>query len=182
MVKSQPKRRQMWVSPVRHVLHCHGLRGCHSRRSPCFRPHTNGSLLLITWTSKKTFRRKILWSEEIKVKMFCHNDQYIWKREGEAFNPKNTIPTVKHSTCSILLWGCITSSGSGASEKVNWIMKRIISKFLKSNLKSPARRLGFGCSWGFQQENYPKYTSKVIKKWLNHAWIQVLEWPSKVLT
>ena len=36
-----------------------------------------------------------------------------------------------------------------------------------------SRRLGLGCSCMLQQENDPKHTSKVVKKWLNQARVEV---------
>lgn len=33
---------------------------------------------------------------------------------GEAFNSKNTIPTVKHGGGTKMLYGCFATSGSGA--------------------------------------------------------------------
>ena len=45
----------------------------------------------------------------------------------------------------------------------------------RENLKSSARRFG---AVGCECLNDPKHTSKVIKKWLNHAAIEVLEWSS----
>ena len=64
---------------------------------------------LLTWLSIKC--RKTLWSDETKIELFDHNEQeYVWRREGEAFNPKNTNPTVKHGGRGIMLWGCFSDS------------------------------------------------------------------------
>ena len=58
------------------------------------------SLLLITWTKKKTFWRKTLWSEETNTELFDHNEQqYVWRRDGEAFNPKLLSGTVLVVSC-----------------------------------------------------------------------------------
>lgn len=79
-----------------------------------------------------------------------------------------------------MLWACSAASGTGALQKVNGTMKKEdYLQILQENIKSSARRLGFGCSWEFQQDNDPKHTSKVVKEWLNQARTKVLEWPSQ---
>ena len=54
-----------------------------------------------------------MWSDETKTEL-C---------EGEAFNPKNTKPTVKHGAGSIMLQGCLAASGSAALKKANGTTK-----------------------------------------------------------
>ena len=73
--------------------------------------------------------------------LFGHNEQqYVWRREGEAFNPKNTRPTVQHGAGGIMLWGCFAASGSAALKKVNGIMKvEDYLQILQENLKSSTK-------------------------------------------
>ena len=60
------------------------------------------------------FWEQVLWSDETKIEHFVHNDvQKIWSEKGEAFLPEKTVPTLKHRGCSIMFWGCFSSSGSG---------------------------------------------------------------------
>jgi len=35
-------------------------------------------------------------TDETKIELFGHNNVAHLVKKGEAFNPKNTIPTVKH--------------------------------------------------------------------------------------
>jgi hypothetical protein len=52
-------------------------------------------------------RNKILWSDETKIELFGLNaKRHICKKPG-------TIPTVKHSGRSIILWGCFSVAGTG---------------------------------------------------------------------
>lgn len=50
-------------------------------------------------------------------------------------------------------------------------------KILQESLKSLVGRLGFGRTCEFQQNNDPKQTSEVVKEWISHARIEVLERP-----
>ena len=52
------------------------------------------------------------------------DQQYVWRSEAEAFNPVNTILTVRHGGGSIMLWGCFAASGSAVLKKVNGSMKK----------------------------------------------------------
>jgi hypothetical protein len=41
-----------------------------------------------------------------KIELFGHNDHcYVWRKKGEACQPKDTIPTLKHGGGIIMLWG-----------------------------------------------------------------------------
>ena len=48
-------------------------------------------------------RNKILWSDETKIGLNakCH-----------VFRTPGTIPTVKHDGGSIMLWGCVSATGT----------------------------------------------------------------------
>ena len=43
--------------------------------------------------------------------------------------------------------------------------KKIVD-ILKQHLKTSVRKLKLGRKWGFQMNNDPKHTSKVVAKWL----------------
>ena len=52
------------------------------------------------------FWNNILWSEETKVELFGRNHvSHVWRRKNSAFEPKNTIPTVKFGGGSIIWFG-----------------------------------------------------------------------------
>ena len=135
MVKSQPKTTKKQVS---NELEAAGrqvsvysqvyftsreLRGCRVRKKLLIQTgHVKAGLKFATdhMAKEKTFERKTLWSHETNTDLFDHNEQqYVRRREGEAFNPENTRPTVQHGAASIMLWGCFAAGGSAALKKVN---------------------------------------------------------------
>ena len=72
-----------------------------------------------------TFWRNVLWSDETKIELFVHNDhRYVWRKNGEACKPKNTIPNVKLGGGSIMLWGCFAAGETVALHKIDGIMRR----------------------------------------------------------
>lgn len=60
-----------------------------------------------------------------KVEVFGHRDAAdVWRKKGESYNPKNTIPTVKHRGGNFILCGCFSASGTGNLVKVEGIVKK----------------------------------------------------------
>ena len=50
------------------------------------------------------FWNKILWSDEIKLELFAGiSSRQVWRQEGTSYDPKNTIPTVKHGDGSLMV-------------------------------------------------------------------------------
>ena len=73
------------------------------------------------------------------------------------------MPTVRHEGASIMLWGCFAADGITQLQKVDGIMRNYKEQYL--NLKSSARNLKLGRKWILQQNNDPKHTAHVVKKW-----------------
>ena len=79
-----------------------------------------------------------------------------------------------------MLLGCFSSSGTGNLVKVQGIMrKEDYLRILHENVKESAENLQLGHNWKYQQDNDPKHTAKVVKKWFKDNDVNVLEWPSQ---
>ncbi|KAK6307924.1 hypothetical protein J4Q44_G00211950 [Coregonus suidteri] len=97
--------------------------------------------------------------DETKIELFDINStRRVWRRRNAAYDPKNTIPTVKHGG---------TMDGA------------MYRQILGENLLPSARALKMGRGWVFQHDNDPKHTAKATKEWLKKKHIKVLEWPSQ---
>ena len=56
----------------------------------------------------------MMWSDETKIKLFGINSTCrVWRGKNAEYDPKNTIPTVKHGGGNIMLWGCFSLKGTG---------------------------------------------------------------------
>ena len=151
------------ISTVKRVLYRHNLKSRSARKKPLLQNrHNKARLQFATAHGDKdwTFWRNVLWSDETKIELFGHNDhRYVWRKKVEACKPKNTILTVKHRGCSIMLWGCFAAGGTGALHKINGIMRKENDvDILKQHIKTSVRKLKLGCQWVFQMDNDPKHT------------------------
>lgn len=156
-------------STIERVLHRGGFHGRRPRKTPLLKKnHLKARLAFARdhMQQDSSFWSTILWSDETKLELFGHMDaEYVWRKKGEAYNPKNTVPTVKHGGGSIMLWGCFSSQGTGNLVRVQGIMKKEnYIQILDENLKESAENLQLGNNWKFQQDNDPKHTAKVVKK------------------
>uniref|UniRef100_A0A4W5R7G9 Tc1-like transposase DDE domain-containing protein n=1 Tax=Hucho hucho TaxID=62062 RepID=A0A4W5R7G9_9TELE len=104
----------------------------------------------------------------------------VWRRRNAAYDPKNTIPTVKHGGGNIMLWGCFSAKGTGQLHRIKGTMDgAMYRQILGENLLPSARALKMSRGWVFQHDNDPKHTAKATKEWLKKKHIKVLEWPSQ---
>jgi len=60
----------------------------------------------------------------------------------------------------------------------NIMTKEVYLKILRTNLTLSTNELQLGANYLFQQENDPKNTAKIMKKYFNENGINLLEWPS----
>ncbi len=66
---------------------------------------------------------KVLCSDEPKIQLFGINStRRVWRRRNAAYDPKNTIPTVKHGGGKIMLWGCVSAKGTEQLHRIKGMM------------------------------------------------------------
>ncbi|CDQ73294.1 unnamed protein product [Oncorhynchus mykiss] len=124
---------------------------------------------------------KVMWSDETEIELFGPNCTHrVWRKKKDEYNPKNTIPTVKHGGGNIILWGCFSAKGTGQLHLIEGRMDgAMYREILANNLLPSVRALKMGHGWVFQHDNDPKDTARATKEWLRKKHLKVLERPSQ---
>ncbi|MGH0167546.1 UNVERIFIED_CONTAM: hypothetical protein FKN15_053097 [Acipenser sinensis] len=172
------------TSTISRSLYKAGLYGRVARKKQLLKkPHLKAHMELAKKHVDDTadMQKKVLWSHETKIELFCLNSKhYVWRKPNTAHHPVNIIPTVKHGGGSIMLWGCFSSAGSGKLVRIEGRMDGAkYRRILKENLFESAKTLKLGRKFTFQQDNDPKHKAKATLEWLKKKRINVLEWPSQ---
>ena len=91
---------------------------------------------------------------------------------GEQRTPSTTlnIPrrVLRMGTSSMVL-GCFSAQGTGPIHKINGIMDCFVFKDIIEILCCHMLSGEMPLKWIFQQYNYPKHTSKIVKKFLTYV-------------
>ena len=104
-------------------------------------------------------RNKILWSDETKIELLGLN------AKCHVLSKPVTIPTVKHSGGSIMLWGCFSVAGTWRLVRIEGKMNRAkYREILDENLFQSAQDLRLGRRFTLQQDNDPKHTAKTMQE------------------
>ena len=109
---------------------------------------------------------KVMWSDETKIELFGINStRRVWRKINAEYNPKNTIPTVKHGGGNLMLWRCVSAKGTGRLHRIEGRMNGAMYRgIFGDNLLPLVRPLKIGLGWVFQHDNDPKHTAKAKKE------------------
>ncbi len=98
---------------IGNTLCCEGLKSCSAGKVPLLKKAHVQAHLKFANDSEENWM-KVLWSDETKIQLFGINSTHrVWRRRNAVYDPKNTIPTVKHGGGNIVLWGCFSAKGTG---------------------------------------------------------------------
>lgn len=132
----------------------------------------------LEWTEKNW--ELVVFSDKSKFNLFGSDGRhYCRRRVGEEFLERNVDKKVKHGGGSLMVWGCITSKGTGRLHRIDGNLTAaqycdILSKSLLGTLSdhslSPRTII-------FQQDNDPKHMSRAATTWFEEHNIIVLPWP-----
>ncbi len=162
---------------IDNTLSHEGLKSCSTRKVPLLKKAHVQAHLKFANDSEENWV-KVLWSDETKIQLFGINSTCrVWRRRNAAYDPKNTIPTIKRGGGNIMLWDVflLREQDNCTASKGRWTGPCTI----RARALKPARALKMGRGWVFQHDNDPKHMPKATKEWLKKKHIKVLEWPTQ---
>ena len=152
------------VDTIRKRAHEVGLFGRVARKKPYVNKINRGKRLKFAKEMLEKpvdFWKNVVWSDESKFNLFGSDGKImVWRTPREEFNPKCTIPTVKHGGGSVMVWGCFTRQGVGKLCVLDRIMDRFFYRdILEQNLLPSINHFKLGQRCIFMHDNDPKHTS-----------------------
>ena len=91
----------------------------------------------------------------------------VWQMPKEEFDPKCTVPTVKHAAGNVKCWSCFSAAGVGTLVFIDGNMiGNMYRDILEKNLFESVKKLNLGNKWIFQRDNVSKHRSYVVAHWL----------------
>ena len=96
---------------ISKTLHREGLKSFCARKVPLLKKaHVQAHLKFAKehLDDPEEAWKKVMWSDETKIELFGINStRRAWRKRDAEYNPKNTIPTVKHGGGNLMLWGTL---------------------------------------------------------------------------
>jgi transposase len=175
------KGKRISYSTIKRTLNDNGIGAYYARKKPLL---SKKNILLRKEKSEQfmflsdEYIKRIILSDESKFKLFgSDGKKFTWRKPGTGLHPKNVIPTVKYGGGSVMVWGCFSYYGVGRLVFIDGIMDaKYYVNILANNLEPSADMMGLE-SFVFQQDNDPKHTSGLAKKFFAHKGIELLPWP-----
>ena len=170
---------------VRNALKQQGLKAVVKRKKPLLTARHKKQRLEFArkyqhWTIDDW--KRVVWSDETKInRMGSDERKWCWKTPGSSLQEREINPTVKHGGGNIMIWGCMTQHGVGFMCRIDGGMddelyKNILEDYVFASVDY------YGIDRGdfiFQQDNDPKHTSKIAKKWFEDNNVELLDCPSQ---
>lgn len=134
-------------------------------------------------------KKRLLWCEQVAEvdwnKVIFSDEATFWIREYKKkywgrVNDQKVIRTVKHPQ-KVHVWGCFSAAGFGKLFIFKEILiAKLLVKIYRTALLPSMKQFGFDedIGWLFQEDNDPKHTSKMAKKWKISNTIPMLPWSS----
>lgn len=128
----------------------------------------------LNWTPEQW--SSVMFSDEAAFTQFGVNTSFVYRPQGQRYNPKFTSPTMKHSP-KTLVWGCFSAVGRGSLYFVD--QKKMVNADEYLNILDNKLKMSMQLhnTTIFQHDSAPAHAAKKVKEWLAANGVRVLEWP-----
>ena len=131
----------------------------------------------LNWTIEEW--AKVLWSDESPFVYRFAQRQRVWRTSAEKYSAVATKATVKHDK-KINVWGCFARHGVGHLYLVDGILlKEQYIAIIEDHFYPSAMDLFPEEECIFQEDNDPKHTAIIVKRWWADQGLHRMEWPSQ---
>lgn len=159
--------KQVHAQTIKNRIHEHGYYGRVIRKKPLISELNRQCRLefaLDYLTKPPTYWNDVIFCDESKFNVFGSDGRIkVWRRQNEALNKENLSPTVKYGGGSVMVWGCISSSGVGELVFIEGIMDhKMYLALLKDNLPKSALTMNVSETYKFYQDNDPKHSALAV--------------------
>jgi transposase len=126
--------------------------------------------------------KRVVWSDETKInRLGSDGRKWVWKQAGEPLSERQVEGTVKFGGGNLMMWGCMLWEGIGYACRIEGKMDadlytQIMEDELQNSLEFHGKEVD---DIIFQQDNDPKHTSKLARKWFEDHGINVMKWPAQ---
>ena len=124
----------------------------------------------------------MLWTDESKFEVFgSKRRKYVRQRPNEKMLKQCITPSVKHGGGSVMIWGCFGATAVGDLHRVQGIGNQHGYRSILQQHAIPSGKRLIGANSGIQQDNDPKHTSKLCKRYLekkeSDGVLSMMDWP-----
>ncbi len=183
---SAEKIRVMWNSfstingvsakTIRRVLHKYGIRSRSGPKTIAIRPKT--ALNRIRWRNQHKIwsvadRRRIVFTDEVRFRLFCDGRVTVSKRNGKKFDPSCVVSKCTDKR-SMMFWAIIHSDGQKMLSKSPDRMKT--DDYVRILHQAPGDVITDAVI--LQHEKCPFHKVEIVNDWLRDNQIPAIDWPS----
>ena len=125
---------------------------------------------------------KVTFSDEVKINCLGSDGrEQVWIDKENRDDPRRIQETTKFGGGNLMIWGCMCWDGVGYATRIDGKMDaKLYTDILGDELLKSLEWYGQNVDEiYFQQDNDPKHTSKLAKKWFEENGFKVLIWPAQ---